>query len=76
MIPFLGCCTEVKKDLHIFLNEIFIAHVNLSCAKFLSWEPWIMLPWVVPGKHACIHPIFAVKTAPSGKVKAIGTQFN
>lgn len=39
MIPFLGCCTEVKKDLHIFLNEIFIAHVNLSCAKFLSWEP-------------------------------------
>lgn len=35
-----------------------------------------MLPQVVPGKHASIHPIFAAKMAPSGKVKAIGTQFN
>lgn len=35
-----------------------------------------MLHRVVPGKHAGLHTLFAVRMAPSGKLKAIEAQFN
>lgn len=35
-----------------------------------------MLYQVVPGKQAGLHTFFAVKMAPSGKLKAIEAQFN